>query len=266
MAFTKEQIGRYKRHLLLDEISFKGQEKLLASKVLCVGAGGLGSPALMYLAAAGVGTIGIADGDIVDASNLQRQIVHFTSDLGRPKVDSARQKLEAINPDVQVITHSEYLKAANIREIIAAYDFIVDGTDVFASKFLINDACILENKPFSHAGILRFEGQMMTVVPGKSRCYRCLFREPPPADSVPTCAEAGVLGVLPGVLGALQATEALKFLLGRGELLTDRLLTYDALTLRFREIRGRRNPACPVCGDNPTLTALSDIDTPDCPL
>ena len=262
--FSESQLRRYGRHLSLKEVGFKGQMKLAASKVLCVGAGGLGSPALYYLAAAGVGTIGIAEGDVVDESNLQRQIVHFTEDVGRPKLDSAKEKLLKINPDLKVIGHPGWLTAANAVEIVSAYDFVLDGTDNFPAKFLINDACVISGKPFSHAGILRFEGQTMTVVPGKSRCYRCLFREPPPADAVPSCAEAGVLGAIAGVLGTLQATETLKFLLGKGELLTDRLLIFDALGMRFREIRGARDPECAVCGDHPTLTAPVDYARPAC--
>jgi adenylyltransferase/sulfurtransferase len=262
--FSESQLRRYGRHLSLKEVGFKGQMKLAASKVLCVGAGGLGSPALYYLAAAGVGTIGIAEGDVVDESNLQRQIVHFTEDVGRPKLDSAREKLLKINPDIKVIGHPGWLTAANAVDIISGYDFVLDGTDNFPAKFLINDACVIAGKPFSHAGILRFEGQTMTVVPGKSRCYRCLFREPPPADAVPSCAEAGVLGAIAGVLGTLQATETLKFLLGKGELLTDRLLIFDALGMRFREIRGARDPECAVCGDHPTLTAPVDYARPAC--
>jgi molybdopterin/thiamine biosynthesis adenylyltransferase len=256
--FSDRQMRRYQRHLSLKEVGFKGQQKLLASKVLCVGAGGLGSPALYYLAAAGVGTIGIAEGDVVDESNLQRQIIHFTADVGRPKIQSAREKIAQMNPDVKVTEHAGYLSADNAVEVISGYDFVVDGTDNFAAKFLINDACVIAKKPFSHAGILRFEGQTMTVVPGKSRCYRCLFREPPPANAVPSCAEAGVLGAIAGVLGTLQATETLKFLLGRGDLLTDRLLIFDALAMRFRESRGGRDPECAVCGNHPSITKPID--------
>lgn len=260
--FSDKQLRRYQRHLSLREVGFKGQQKLLASKVLCVGAGGLGSPALYYLAAAGVGTIGIAEGDVVDDSNLQRQIVHFTDDVGRPKLASAREKLEKINPDVKIVAHEGFLTAENAVGIISQYDFVLDGTDNFPAKFLINDACVIAGKPFSHAGILRFEGQAMTVVPGKGRCYRCLFREPPPAAAVPSCAEAGVLGAIAGVLGTLQATECLKYLLGKGDLLVDRLLIFDALAMRFREIKGRRDPECAVCGDHPTITAPVDYGPP----
>jgi molybdopterin-synthase adenylyltransferase len=262
--FTEHQMRRYMRHLILTEVGFKGQQKLKDAKVLVVGAGGLGSPALYYLAAAGIGTIGIAEGDVVDESNLQRQIIHFTEDVGRPKLQSAKEKIAQVNPDVTVREHPFFLDAENALGIIAQYDFIVDGSDNFAAKFLINDACVMLGKPFSHAGILRFEGQTMTVVPGKSRCYRCLFREPPPAGAVPSCAEAGVLGVVAGTLGTIQATEAVKFILGKGELLTDRLLVYDAMSMRFREIRGRRDPTCPICGEHPTITNLIDYGRPAC--
>jgi molybdopterin/thiamine biosynthesis adenylyltransferase len=263
-VFTESQMRRYMRHLILNEVGFKGQKKLRESKVLFIGAGGLGSPALLYLAAAGIGVIGIAEGDVVDDSNLQRQIVHFTADVGRPKLQSAREKIAQINPDVEVRGHDGWLDASNAAEIISQYDFVIDGSDNFATKFLVNDACVIAGKPFSHAGILRFEGQAMTVVPGKSRCYRCLFREPPPADAVPSCSEAGVLGVVAGTLGTIQATEAVKFLLGKGDLLTDRLLIYDALAMRFRESRGARDPECAVCGDHPTITKPIDYERPHC--
>ena len=262
--FTEGQMRRYKRHLTLTEVGFKGQQKLLASKVLVVGAGGLGSPALFYLAAAGVGTLGIVEGDTVDDSNLQRQILHFTADVGRPKLASAREKIAQLNPDVKVVEHAGWLNAANALDIIRGYDFVLDGTDNFAAKFLVNDACVLAGVPFSHAGILRFEGQALTVVPGKGRCYRCLFREPPPPGAVPSCAEAGVLGAIAGVLGTIQATEALKFLLGKGDLLVDRLLIFDALAMRFREIRGGRDPKCEVCGDAPTIKAPIDYPGAAC--
>ncbi|MDQ3003156.1 MAG: ThiF family adenylyltransferase [Fibrobacterota bacterium] len=262
--FSESQMRRYMRHLILNEVGFKGQQKLLASKVLCIGAGGLGSPSLLYLAAAGVGTIGIAEGDVVDDSNLQRQIVHFTADVGRSKLQSAKEKIAQINPDVRVVEHHGWLEATNAVEIVSGYDFVIDGSDNFATKFLVNDACVIAGKPFSHAGILRFEGQTMTVVPRKSRCYRCLFREPPPAGSVPSCAEAGILGVVAGTLGTIQATEALKSILGKGDLLTDRLMIYDALAMRFRESRGARDPECAVCGDNPTILEPIDYGRPGC--
>ncbi len=255
---TEQQIERYSRHIILKEVGGKGQKKLLDGKVMVIGAGGLGAPIALYLAAAGVGTIGIADADVVDLSNLQRQVIHFTPDVGKPKVESAREKMEAMNPDVTVRTYQEWISAANIARIIADYDFVIDGTDNFAAKFLINDACVLAGKPYSHGGILQFDGQTMTVKPGESPCYRCIFPEPPPKEVIPTCSRAGVIGVLPGVLGTIQATEAIKFLLGAGELLTDRLLTYNALRMRFREVTLRKNPKCPLCGENPTITELRD--------
>jgi len=259
-----EQIERYSRNIILKEVGGKGQEKLLASKVLVIGAGGLGSPAVLYLAAAGVGTIGIADGDRVDISNLQRQVIHFTEDVGVHKAESAEKKIRRLNPDVNVIIHKEMIRASNAREIISKYDFVIDGTDNFAAKFLINDACVLLNKPYSHAGILRFNGQTMTVLPGKSACYRCIFAAPPPAGAIPTCSEAGVLGAMAGVMGTLQATEAVKYLLGVGDLLNDRLLVFEALPMTFREIKIKQNPACPVCGGHPTITSLTDYEQRAC--
>lgn len=256
--FTDQQIERYSRHIILKEVGGKGQKKLLDGKVMVIGAGGLGAPLALYLAAAGVGTIGIADADVVDLSNLQRQVIHFTSDVGKPKVESAREKMEAINPDVRVRTYQEWISAANIARIIADYDFVIDGTDNFAAKFLVNDACVLAGTPYSHGGILQFDGQTLTVKPGESPCYRCIFPAPPPKDAIPTCARAGVIGVLPGVLGTIQATEAIKYLLGQGDLLTGRLLTYDALRMRFREVPVKKSARCPVCGDNPTITELVD--------
>src|SRR5512138_3531413 len=237
---TEEQIERYSRHIILKEVGGKGQKKLFAGKVLIIGAGGLGAPIALYLAAAGVGTIGIADADEVDITNLQRQVIHFTPDVGKPKVISAAEKMRAINPDVQVNTYQEWISAANIARIIADYDFVIDGTDNFAAKFLINDACVLGGKPYSHGGILQFVGQTITVQPGESACYRCIFPEPPPKDVIPTCSRAGVIGVLPGVLGTIQATEAIKFLRGKGELLSNRLLTYNALRMRFRDVPLKR--------------------------
>lgn len=258
MKLTEEQINRYSRHILLKEVGGKGQKKLLSSRVLIIGAGGLGSPIALYLAAAGIGTIGIADADEVDLSNLQRQVIHFTADVGKAKVLSAKEKMLAINPDLNVITYEAWVTADNIAAMIAEYDFVIDGTDNFAAKFLINDACVLGGKPYSHGGILQFEGQTMTVTPGESACYRCIFPEPPPKEAIPTCSQAGVIGVLPGVLGTLQATEAIKYLLGAGELLSGRLLTYNALRMRFREIPVKKNPKCPVCGEHPTVTELKD--------
>lgn len=255
---TDEQRERYSRHIMLEEVGEAGQELLLAGKVLVIGVGGLGSPIVLYLAAAGVGTIGIADGDRVELSNLQRQIAHRTGDLGRPKVLSAGEKLTAMNPDVRVNRYDFRVDASTIGELIAGFDFVIDATDNFAAKFLINDACVLAGKPFSHGGILRFDGQTMTVRPGTSPCYRCIFPEPPPEELLLPCSRAGVLGVLPGIIGIIQATEALKHLLGTGEPLTGRLLTYNALAMKFREVQVPNNPACPVCGANPTITGLRD--------
>jgi len=266
MGLTEQQIQRYSRHIILEEIGGEGQEKLLASKVLVIGLGGLGSPASLYLAAAGIGTIGIMDADNVDLTNLQRQIIHHTDDVGRKKVVSAKNKILAINPDITVKTYQQRAMAANVREIIREYDFVIDGTDNFPAKFLINDACYFEKVPFSHAGILRFEGQLMTVLPGRSACYRCVFAAPPPAGAVSSCSQAGVLGVLAGVIGSLQATEAVKCLLGIGDLLTDTLLTYSALTMDFRKISLKRNPNCPICGKNPQMTKLKDEEQVACDL
>lgn len=243
---------------MLGQVGEAGQQKLLSSKVLLVGAGGLGSPVAVYLAAAGIGTIGIVDADKVDLTNLQRQIIHHTSDLGVEKVKSAQTKMQAINPDVTVKTYHELVSAGNIRKIIREYDFVIDATDNFPAKFLINDACFFEKKPFSHAGVLRFDGQLMTVIPGKTACYRCIFHSPPPADLARFFSRAGILGVLPGVIGTLQATEAIKYLLGIGNLLTDTLLTYNALTMEFRKVRCKRNPNCLLCGPNPKITELKD--------
>lgn len=256
--FSEEQIERYSRHIILKEVGGRGQLRLLQGKVLIIGAGGLGSPVALYLAAAGVGTIGIADADVVSISNLQRQVIHATPDLGKPKVGSAREKMEAINPDVKVVTHQEWICADNIMEIIRDYDFVIDGTDNFAAKFLINDACVMAGKPYSHGGVLHFIGQTMTVIPGESPCYRCIFPEPPPLDAIPTCAQAGVIGVLPGVIGTIQATEAIKYLLGVGKLLTGRLLVYDAEGLDFYSSPIARQKKCPLCGENPSILELRD--------
>jgi len=264
MSLTDEQMERYSRHILLPQVGGKGQAKLLAGRVLLVGAGGLGSPAALYLAAAGVGTIGIMDGDVVDLSNLQRQIAHTTADVGRAKVESAAAKCRAINSDVNVRLHPVRLQAGNALEILKDYDFVIDGTDNFASKFLVADACHFAGKPYSHAGILRFEGQAMTVIPGQTGCYRCLFREPPPPSAIPSCSQAGVLGVLAGIMGTIQATEALKYLLGIGDLLSNRLLVFDALKMSFRDVKFQRSPTCPICSANPTVTTLQDGEPPSC--
>jgi molybdopterin-synthase adenylyltransferase len=247
--FSNDEKERYARHLILDGVGEPGQELLRAGRVLIIGAGGLGSPAAQYLAAAGVGTIGVADGDRVELSNLQRQVIHGTSDLGRAKVASARDRMLEINPGVQVECIGEWLTPENIGGIVARYDFVLDATDNFDAKFLINDACLAAGISYSHGGILKFQGQTMTVIPGKSTCYRCIFPEPPVAEVALSCSKAGVLGVLPGVIGAIQATEAVKHLLGIGELLTSRLLTYNLLTMRFREVPLGRNPECPACGN-----------------
>ena len=255
---TEEQIERYQRHIALKEVGGKGQQRLLDGRVLIIGAGGLGAPAALYLAAAGVGTIGLVDADVVDLTNLQRQVIHFTPDIGKAKVISARGKMVAINPGVKVNTYEEWAHAGNIMGIIRGYDFVIDGTDNFAAKFLINDACVLTGIPYSHAGILRFDGQTITVKPGESACYRCIFPGPPPKNAIPTCSQAGVIGVLPGLLGIIQATEAIKFLLGKGELLTGRLLIYNALEMRFMEVQISRNPKCPLCGEAPSIKELKD--------
>ena len=263
MNLTDSQVERYSRHILLEEVGVAGQEKLLNAKVLIIGTGGLGAPAALYLAAAGVGTIGLVDYDVVDLSNLQRQVIHFTPDIGCPKVESAAAKILALNPDVTVRQHAEAALAANTPGLLAGYDFVIDGTDNFAAKFLINDACHFAGKPYSHAGILRFQGQLMTVLPGRSACYRCVFQKPPPG-AVPTCSQAGVIGALAGVVGCLQAMETLKYILGIGGLLTDSLLTYDALQTSFRKVPLRRNPRCPLCGGAPTIRTLKDEAKPAC--
>ena len=266
MKLTEQQIERYSRQIILEEVGGAGQEKLLTSKVLIVGAGGLGAPAALYLAAAGVGTIGIIDSDKVDLTNLQRQVIHHTEDVGVDKVVSAQNQMRAINPDVTIRTYRTRVNAENISEIIREYDFVLDGTDNFPAKFLVNDACYFEKVPFSHAGILRFDGQLITVIPEETTCYRCIFHSPPSAGVVPSCSQAGVLGVLAGVIGSLQATEAIKYLLGIGDLLTDKLLTYNALTMEFRKIHLNRNPNCLLCGRNPKITVLKDEEQVICHL
>lgn len=257
VPFTEDQIRRYSRHIILPEVGGKGQRKLLSSKVLIVGAGGLGSPAALYLAAAGVGTLGIVDFDAVDLSNLQRQILHRVRDVGRPKVESAADTIAEINPDVKVVQHPVALSSENARDILAGYDVVVNGSDNFAARYLVNDCCVILKKPLVDGSIFRFEGQTTVFVPG-SACYRCLFPAPPPPGTVPSCAEAGVLGVLPGIIGCIQAIETIKVLLGIGESLAGRLVLFDALHMEFREVRVQRDPRCPVCGDNPTITALID--------
>ena len=266
MAFTNEQLERYSRHIILQEVGVKGQKKLLNASVLIIGAGGLGAPAALYLAAAGVGTIGIVDADEVDLSNLQRQVIHTTNDVGKAKVKSAAETMEAINPDVTVKTYRTFVDSTNIMDLIKDYDFIIDGTDNFPAKFLINDACVMAKKPFSHAGIIRFKGQLMTYVPGEGPCYRCVFKNPPPKDAVPTCKQAGVIGAMGGVIGSLQAMEAIKYIIGKGELLTGKLLTYDALKMEFHTIKLPKDHHCAVCGDEPTITELIDYEQAECDL
>ena len=264
MAMTDEQIERYSRHIILKEVGAKGQKKLLNGSVLIIGAGGLGAPAALYLAAAGVGHIGIVDADEVDLSNLQRQVIHATADIGKAKVKSAKESMEAINPDVKVSTYRMFVDSTNVRELIREYDFIIDGTDNFPAKFLINDACVLEKKPFSHAGIIRFQGQLMTYVPGEGPCYRCVFKNPPPKDAVPTCKQAGVIGAMAGTIGTLQAIEAIKYLIGKGDLLTGKLLTYDALKMEFRKINLKKDCNCAVCGEHPTILEPIDYEQVVC--
>jgi adenylyltransferase/sulfurtransferase len=258
-ALDPQQIARYQRHLHLAEVGVEGQSKLLSSRVLLVGAGGLGSPAALYLAAAGVGTVGLVDFDRVDASNLQRQILYTTQDVGRPKLEVAAERLGALNPDIRIETHDAKLEASNAEEILSGHDVVVDGTDTFPSRYLTNDVCVWLGIPLVYGSIMRFEGQVSVFDPkGGAPCYRCLFAEPPPPELAPNCAEAGVLGVLPGVVGTLQATEAIKLILGRGAPLRGRLLVYDALALEFREFRIPRDPECAVCGDSPTITEPID--------
>ncbi|MBM3879190.1 MAG: molybdopterin-synthase adenylyltransferase MoeB [Verrucomicrobia bacterium] len=259
MQFSNDELRRYARHLLLPEVGVAGQAKWRSTRVLCIGAGGLGSPVAMYLAAAGIGCLGIVDFDTVDYSNLQRQLLHGTTDVGRLKTDSARDALARLNPEVQIELHSVRLTSANALAIIREYDIVVDGTDNFPTRYLTNDACVLLHKPNVYGSIFRFEGQASVFAPHLTGpCYRCLYPEPPPPGLVPSCAEGGVLGVLPGIIGCIQATEILKLALGQGTPLLGRLLLFNALELRFRELKLRRDPACPLCGDRPTITQLID--------
>ena len=257
---TAGDLARYSRHLLLPEVGMEGQQKLKAARVLCVGAGGLGSPLAFYLAATGVGTLGMVDFDVVDESNLQRQIIHFTKDVGRKKLDSAEEKLKALNPALNVIKHETVLSTANALEILKEYDIVADGTDNFPTRYLVNDACVLLGKPNVYGSIFRFEGQASVFAAENGPCYRCLYPEPPPPGVVPSCAEGGVLGILPGLVGVMQATEVIKLILGKGEPLVGRLLLIDALSMRFRELKLGRNPECPVCGPNPSITQLIDYE------
>ena len=259
LVLTPDQVSRYSRHIIMGDVGSRGQRALLQSKALIVGAGGLGSPSAIYLTLAGVGTVGIVDFDVVDISNLQRQILHHTKDIGRPKLESAKDNLKAYNPDVNVVLHEDRLESHNAREIISQYDLVINGADNFATRYLVNDACYLEGKPLVDGSILIFDGQATVFMPGEG-CYRCLFPSPPPPGMVPNCAEAGVLGALTGLVGSIQSTEALKLLLGIGESLSSRMLLIDALSMSFREVRLKRNPACPLCGDNPTVTELIDYE------
>ena len=257
-TLSNDEILRYSRHLIMPEVGMEGQQKLKAARVLCVGTGGLGSPLALYLAAAGVGTLGLVDFDVVDLTNLQRQIIHTTADVGRPKLDSAAEKLAAINPFVNVRKFETKLSSANALDIIREFDIVADGTDNFPTRYLVNDACVLTGRPNVYASIFHFEGQASVFAAERGPCYRCLYPEPPPPGLVPSCAEGGVLGILPGLLGVIQATEVIKLILGSGEPLIGRLLLVDALAMRFRELRLRKNPECPVCGANPTIHELID--------
>jgi adenylyltransferase/sulfurtransferase len=259
-TLSNDEISRYSRHLILPEVGMEGQQKLKAAKVLCVGTGGLGAPLALYLAAAGVGTIGLVDFDTVDASNLQRQIIHSTATVGKLKVDSAEIMLKGLNPYTNVVKHNTMLTSANALEIFRDYDIIADGTDNFQTRYLVNDACVLTGKPNVYGSIFRFEGQASVFATEDAPCYRCLYPEPPPPGLVPSCAEGGVLGILPGLVGVIQATEVIKLILGIGESLAGRLLLIDALTMKFRTLKLRKNPDCPVCGTHPTVTALIDYD------
>lgn len=257
---TAEELVRYSRHLPLPEVGVEGQRKLKAARVLCVGAGGLGSPLALYLAAAGIGTLGLVDFDVVDASNLQRQILHSTRDVGRSKLDSAAEKLMALNPGLHVVKHETMLTSANALQIVAGYDIVADGSDNFPTRYLVNDACVLAGKPNVYGSIFRFEGQASVFAAENGPCYRCLYPEPPPPGMVPSCADGGVLGILPGLVGVMQAAEVIKLVLGQGEPLIGRLLLVDALAMRFRELKLRKNPECPACGAHPTVTHLIDYN------
>jgi len=259
LTLTPDQVKRYSRHIIMSDVGSKGQRALMGAKALIIGAGGLGSPSAIYLSLAGVGTVGIVDFDVVELSNLQRQVLHHTADVGRPKVQSAIDNIKAYNPDVNVVVHEVRLESHNAMEIISQYDLVINGADNFATRYLVNDACYLLKKPLVDGSILIFDGQATVFLPGEG-CYRCLFPEPPPPGMVPNCAEAGVLGALTGLVGSIQATEALKYFLGIGESLSSRLLLIDALSMSFREVRLKRNPNCPLCGDNPTVTELIDYE------
>ena len=260
ISLSKDEVLRYSRHLIMPEVGMEGQLKLKAAKVLCIGAGGLGSPLALYLAAAGVGTIGIVDFDVVDFTNLQRQIIHTTADVGRKKLDSAEDKLKALNPNVNVVRYDTRLSSANALEIFREFDIVIDGTDNFPTRYLVNDACVLTGKPNVYGSIFRFEGQVSVFGMEDGPCYRCLYPEPPPPGLVPSCAEGGVLGILPGLVGVMQATEAIKLILGAGDPLVGRLLLVDSLAMKFRELKLRKNPDCPVCGTHRTINQLIDYN------
>ncbi|UCG79482.1 MAG: molybdopterin-synthase adenylyltransferase MoeB [Nitrospirota bacterium] len=266
MDFTEDQIHRYSRHIILPEVGGKGQEKIMNAKVFIVGAGGLGCPVGYYLTAAGVGTLKIIDNDKVELSNLQRQIAHSTDRIGMPKVDSVKKTFEALNPDVNVIALNQKITKENIFDLIGDCDVVVDGSDNFPTRYLVNDACVMAGKPLVSGAILRFEGQVTTIVPKLGHCYRCLFEEMPPAGLVPSCQEAGVLGALPGIVGGLQAMEVLKYILDKGDLLTNSMIIFEAMKARFRKVKVPKNPDCPVCGNNPTITELQDYDAEHCRL
>ena len=260
VELSNDEIARYSRHLIMPEVGMEGQKKLKAAKVLLIGTGGLGAPLGLYLAAAGIGRIGLVDFDVVDFSNLQRQVIHSTKDVGRPKLQSAKEKILGINPHIQVDTYETMLKSENALDIIKNYDIVIDGTDNFPTRYLVNDACVLLDKPNVYGSIFRFEGQASVFYAREGPCYRCLYPEPPPPGLVPSCAEGGVLGILPGTIGLIQATEAVKLIIGRGRTLVGRLMLYDALEMKFRELKLRKNPKCPLCGENPTIKALIDYD------
>jgi len=260
VELSPQEIARYSRHLIMPEVAMDGQKKLKAASILLIGAGGLGSPLGLYLAAAGVGRLGLVDFDVVDFSNLQRQVLHGTPDVGRPKLHSARDRLKAINPEVQVDLYETKISSANAMDICRPYDIVIDGTDNFPTRYLVNDVCVLLKKPNVYGSIFRFDGQASVFYPPHGPCYRCLYAEPPPPGEVPSCAEGGVLGILPGIIGVIQATEAVKLILGSGSPLIGRLLLYDALAMTFQEFKVRRNPKCPLCGDQPTITKLIDYD------
>jgi molybdopterin/thiamine biosynthesis adenylyltransferase/rhodanese-related sulfurtransferase len=260
VTLSPQEVQRYSRHLIMPEVGVEGQKRLKAASVLLIGAGGLGSPLGLYLAAAGIGRIGLVDFDVVDFSNLQRQVLHGTSDVGRPKLLSARDRLQAINPEVRIDLYETKISSANAMSLLQPYDIIIDGTDNFPTRYLVNDACVLLGKPNIYGSIFRFDGQASVFYPGRGPCYRCLYPEPPPPGEVPSCAEGGVLGILPGLIGCIQATEAVKLIIGQGSPLIGRLVLYDALQMSFREFRVRRNPCCPICGDNPSIKQLIDYE------